>query len=115
MSRVILIGFDSVKINTEISDITLVAYSDDYPEDVSKAERIYLAYKEVTKSDLIIVNIERNNFSDLEHYILNVAYINNIPVFGCGKAEDLPFIIETKLLNVFPSLDEAIEHFKLYY
>jgi hypothetical protein len=115
MSRVILIGFDSVKINTDISDIILTVYSDEYPEDFSMSEKIYLAYKQSSKADLIIVNSEQNYFSDLEQYILNVAFINNIPIFGCGKKNNLSRLIKQHLLNDFPTLDEALEHFKLYY
>lgn len=115
MNRIILVGFDSVEINTDISDIILTVYSDEYPEDFTIAEKIYLAYKESSKADLIIVNAEQNYFSDLEQYILNVAFTNNIPVFGCGKKNNLHKLVENHLLNIFSSLDEALERFKLYY
>jgi len=113
MVKVILVGFNDVKITVDISDIKISSFTPNIPSGMTLREHIFFIQSETLTSNAIVINTEKEILSIEELYLLQIAVNNNIPIFGVGKSDNR--FINEMLLNSFETLDDALEHINIFW
>ena len=112
LNRLLMVGFTPTE-SVEIEGYVTMLHSPFDGGGVTAKEYKLACKRIISSTRIIIINLNKKNYSLDESFLLFSAYTNNVAIIGVGVTDN-PFI-DVFLSNRFKFIEDAIPHIKANY